>query len=437
MSAHRRSDAAAGLAIVGSLGVIFTGHALAGGFAMAPALCMALAVSAIAAVVLAITPDSGLILSDRVLWLAGLGFLAPLGVALIQSCMAGFDREYALLALIRLYGVAALFVVGCTIGWSHRHLLYFQLALAGAILVFSAVCLVQFQLTPPHLVPGFQTVERLAGAFGSPNSAGLMFALSAVSCVSIVLDRVRDGERRGRPRLGQILLWLAVGAAALSVIDLGLTRSRSGLILCVVAVAIQLSFAARTAKSLLYLAPLVVVAMVVLWVTISFRLVSAGGDLAFRLGIYRAHLGMVFDRPLLGHGFGSFVELNRRLGDEATFGSLFNIGAMHEVYLQWLEQAGVVALAGMALAVLIILGAIGAQAWRRGRSGRHWLAGSLMLALVAFGQGLLDLGLEHYSIVLTLALLLGTGFGVRLRRGRRKANGSPLTSAAQTLIGSY
>ena len=101
-------------------------------------------------------------------------------------------------------------------------------------------------------------------------------------------------------------------------------------------------------------------------------------------------------------------------------GAALVLGAAHNVYLQWIEQAGVVGAALMFLCIGLIALRVMRGAWRRRRM-RAWMVGILAVLALFLGQGLGDFALEVPAMAAFLSLLLGLGCGVAALPSTRDA----------------
>jgi O-antigen ligase len=412
---------------------IFIAHFYAGAFAARDSIVLAAVVSGLAVLGALIWKESAVVLGARSLWIAGVLLAVPLVVALIQTLTPGFDREYALMALLRLYGMGATFALGCLIGFDEQRLGRLRLWLCLATALFAGFCLIHFHLILTHALPLplFQKEDRLFSTFFSANSAALELAIGLMATGAVAIAELRGGEAdfAGRRRIS-LLGWLALAGAALSFVAIGLTRSRTGIVLTVgVPVLILLLSGKPTRRKMLMIGlPAAAAALLVIGLTLFTRFGEANEE-SLRPTIYQAHLGFALDRPLLGHGFGSFPALSRAVLNEANFTALHNVGAMHELYLEWLEQAGWIASAAMAACALWVLAKLFSQRSIGRRASVYWIRGALAALLIAFGQGLLDFGLEHYSTLLMLVLFAGSAFGLCQRRDVRMAAAERSTRA--------
>ncbi len=179
---------------------------------------------------------------------------------------------------------------------------------------------------------------------------------------------------------------LAVGGPVI-VTALALTTSRSAWIAAVVAVAVMIGLAPRRRAALVMLcAASIAVALLVTRVERQFLIqrlesipnVEVNAD---RLAIWIGALRMVRDHPLLGTGYGTFVQAWPQYQDDPA---LAGKPTAHNVFLNFAAETGLLGLA----AFLTFLGAGFAGLWRRIRSSRGdpqvdglWVA--LFAAIVA------------------------------------------------------
>ncbi len=412
---------AAGL-VLAPLVVVFAGHFMKGAFGAADSIALAAAMALLAAVAALWWRDAGALLASPLLGPAALAFAVVLAVALYQLATPGFDREYVLMAVLRLWAMGGAFILAALIGFDERRFGLFRWGLATATLLFAVLALVLYLLSMSGALPidrYFLDQTRLNYPLLSPNSTALALLLGGAPTLAIGLaeipSRPAEGETR---RTASPLLWIALAAASVSLFDLLLTRSRTGILLAVaVGGGAFLIQRIRTRKGALTIGlPAALVGAGLLVVATFSRLGKTNDDLSLRLRIFAAHLPTALDKPLVGHGFGGFVEMNRAATNLDNFSAVFNVGALHNVYLQWMEQAGWIATAAMAIVILAVLFPMLGEMRRGRRASSYWLRAAVAATVIAFGQGLLDLGLEHYSNVLLLTLVLGVGFGLCVRR---------------------
>jgi O-antigen ligase len=137
--------------------------------------------------------------------------------------------------------------------------------------------------------------------------------------------------------------------------------------------------------------------------------------------IFSVHWNAFLQSPLFGHGLGSFSAINAQQMTPENFGALRTIGATHNVYIQWLEEAGVLgALPMFALIALII-----ATATRRSSlqdTGATLQRGLIAANLVLLIHGTTDYAIQVPSIAAFWAYLLGLQFAYgKARTGKSSA----------------
>ena len=112
---------------------------------------------------------------------------------------------------------------------------------------------------------------------------------------------------------------------------------------------------------------------------------------------------------LLVYGLGSFSDINSQITTEENYHALWSVRAVHNVYLQWLEEAGIIG----ALPMFLLIGTIlVAAVWRTFnlRKGQTLLRGVIAASVVVLVHGTVDFGLQVPSIAAFWAFLLGCQF---------------------------
>jgi O-antigen ligase len=147
------------------------------------------------------------------------------------------------------------------------------------------------------------------------------------------------------------------------------------------------------------------------------RLAQNQNDLG-RHDMAQAHWSAFMASPWLGYGLGSFDGINALVMTSANYPSLWNVHAAHNVYLQWLEEGGVLGAGAMFACLGAILWMIAKGSAQRSRM-TGWLRGIVAASLVLLVHGLSDFALQVPSIAVQWAGLLGIGAGIALPRRRR------------------
>lgn len=329
------------------------------------------------------------------------------------------NRSATLLAMSQLLGLAALFLFGAMAGsqraWGVR--LGSVILVGGAI--WAAIALVIF-------LSGAQIGQagRLGGGLLSANSAATMLGILTVLATGWLLRALRESrELAGPDRWSRISL--AIAPLALLVFALILTGSRMGTLATlagVLTLGVWQAFAepGRSWKTLGVAAGVTLIAAIVVGLgndLVLRRVAALDQDVDVRSVIFAVHWRAFLDAPLWGSGLGSFIDVNSYLMSAETYRELWNIRATHNVYLQWLQEAGLIGSAPMfALIGLAII----ASALRAGTLSRGgWALRALVAAnVVVLVHGLTDYALQVPSIAAMWALLLGLQFGFGQVRGR-------------------
>ena len=232
-------------------------------------------------------------------------------------------------------------------------------------------------------------------------------------------------QRRGRllDRVVQAAPYAAY--AALLALCLSLTASRSALALAValgpLLVGVRL-WRARPAKRV-WIAGAGAICGVGLALlafvtdrTVLSRLADTSLDAADRWAIWRAYGSAFMESPLYGFGLGSAPILAKMSVTPDTYDALWNIRAVHSVYLQWLVEGGIIG-AVLMFATLACLLAVAMKGAARGAF--QSLAPFLAVDLVLLAQGLVDYPLQIPSVAMMWALLLGLQTAVAVRPVRQ------------------
>jgi O-antigen ligase len=330
---------------------------------------------------------------------------------------ATLDRSNTLFEFIKLCGLGCVFVAAYALGRAdHRARLAIQclVALGAAYAIWSLAA------QAVDRAPGS---DRFAGSFQSANTAATLFGALSVISVSLAVSAQRRNSGRHRTlseRLAAAPYW---AAGLLFLACLFLTASRGGVI--ATAVALVAFFALEAMAGRLHIWPAVggLSAALVSLVLQGPVLLSRIEDRS--LGFDRAHMFGIYWRafqasPLTGYGLGTFDLVNKLNLTNATFADDWTQRAAHNVYLQWLLEAGLIGAAPMFACVgLVLFGT-----WRgvgRRRRATSLIRGLMAASLVFLVHGWTDFALQVPAMAAMFALLLGLQLGL--------ANGSSTESA--------
>ncbi|OJU08260.1 MAG: hypothetical protein BGN86_03465 [Caulobacterales bacterium 68-7] len=336
------------------------------------------------------------------------------------------DRYALVVEVVRLAGFAALFVCGYAQGSDRRagRLLFDMILVLGVAYAIWAV--LAFQQTP-DMVRGLDKqmhLGRLTASFLSANTAGAFFG--ALSCAAAVRAARKGGSvlvaavERGVPASA----WTTVLLYGLAVIILWsallLTLSRTAIAVSVGVLLLFLTYELVKALSALddrrariligggALSLLLAVVAALFASRLTDKFAQLQADVATRVDIAQAFGPALKATPLFGYGLGGFSSLGGHLIAPSTAGVLWNLGAAHNLVLQWWLETGIV---GVALGGLLLAMLLGRLIWRYFRSKmERWRAGAALAAsLVLILHSLTDIPLQIGAVTALFALLLGWG----------------------------
>jgi O-antigen ligase len=371
---------------------------------------------------------------------AWIGFqFAPVGQGMARSAWAAagappavtIDSFATLVELAKLLGLAAVFLVGVIVGGGERRSRAAFHALGLAAGAYAAWGVVGFYLG--GWGGAMVRVERLSGSLLSPNTTAAVLGAAAIAGWAAILVSVRSALARERPLQSRIAavaarVWPWVALEIVTLWALALTGSRGG------AVSTLVGFVAASAAVVLArgggaraggLLETVAAATAGLLVAATAVFVSQGGfaarlrdyqiGMAGRTAYIDLYAGHLRDVPWTGFGLGTFARFNPLMLGPTAPARFWEFGAMHNVYLQWLYEAGVV---GAALMFGCLAWAVGLVGWglTRPEAGRRWTAAALGTSAMLAAHGLVDFDLQIHGVAALWALVLGAGVGAALRR---------------------
>lgn len=171
---------------------------------------------------------------------------------------------------------------------------------------------------------------------------------------------------------------------------------------------------------------------------ISARLEHLDGDVATRKAIFDAHWQAFLASPWFGFGLGSFPVVNQLIATTENLNVLFDVRATHNLYLQWLEEAGIVGSVVMLSWLLVALWRVGRDAVRPGTIGALARA-TIAATVVVLLHGLSDFAVQVPALQAVFAVGLGamTATSAPRRTGsERKADWGTTAFATVVLVAS-
>ena len=316
------------------------------------------------------------------------------------------DRSSTVVELIKLMGLACIALVGALTGASDGRA---RAAINVALGLGLLLALWAFLGSVTGTV--YQTGgRRLEGHFFNPNTAGTFMACMLVLSIAVLARQLRAAKPQER-----VAAAAPVGAVVLTfAVCLLMTASRGAAAALVAAlvvfVALQLfSAKLKLTKALMVGLGAVIVGAIVIYIAgdaVIDRLAGADKDAVVRTAIWAEHWQAFLASPLLGYGLGSTEAVNKTLITATNYSTLWNIKAILNVYLQWLEQAGLVGALPMFACIGSMIVTTLSGALQRSRMTLP-LFGLLALDVVYLVHGATDFALDAYSMAAMWSYLLG------------------------------
>ncbi len=317
------------------------------------------------------------------------------------------DRSAVLLGVVQFLGLGCLFVAARIIGASEARGRWFLRIAVMAIGVYATLAFLD------HV--GLRRSTRLVATLLGPNSAATVFGAGLLLAVAATANRVRRQRglamlRRGDP---EAVACLAIVGVLLTV--LLLTASRAGLAATLVGLGLMLVWEAiaqrqrfRVVAGLGAMALILVVGALSLRSTelVAERLSNTEQDISVRTAILAPHWEAFQASPWFGFGLGSFPTVNQLVATQDNLRVLFDVRAVHNLYLQWLEEGGVVGAVIMALLFIVLIWPILRGGLREGAAAT-WARATACAALVFLLHGVTDFALQVPAIQALAALMLG------------------------------
>lgn len=320
------------------------------------------------------------------------------------------DRSTTLLQITKLAGLSVVFLVGAAAGAQDERAkltLHVLLGLAGAYAAWA------FFVHVTGSGPDGRTL-RLMASLANPNASATLFGSLLILFVAM---GVRTAKTRNSSRA--MILALIFAGGLLCAANLLLTASRAGFAATLAGLvafgALQVIVGrARPSRALLLGIAAVSVAVLVVFLIgehLIIRSANTADDYEVRMRIFAPHWEAFLRSPLLGYGLGAFEPVNKSLLNETNFRVLWDIRALHNVYLQWLEQAGLLGAIPMFAAVAALIATTLRKAGTRRRMTAP-LYGLIAISPVFLVHGLTDFALEMHALAAFWAFVLGLQFSL-------------------------
>lgn len=331
---------------------------------------------------------------------------AYVGVAFGASTI---DKSATTIEIVKLLGLGCIFVVGAATGGRDDRARYaIELTIAAGV-IFGIWALVGSSTGSIYQSGG----HRLEGHFLNPNTAGTVFAVLLILSVAQLVRALRPPKRNLTHALPSATASLALLVCLLDSASRG--AALAFLVASLVYLGLQiasghLKLGSAIIGSLLGIAALIFVVSIAGEQLIDRIFDSHEASIA-RLDIWRFHWQTFVDSPLFGYGLGTSETVNKSLLTLSNYDRLWNIRSILNVYLQWLEEAGIIGAAPMFACLALLLATTVRNSLRRHRMA-GLLASLIAADAVVMIHGATDFGLEVPSVAAFWAWLLGVQYSL-------------------------
>ena len=353
-----------------------------------------------------------------------------------QSGKGITDPSATILEFTKLLGIVSAFSIGVKVAQSNRNGEKSFDAILTVISIW-AICSIIMFIHDPNGTYGMVKFSggRLNGAFSSSNSAGTLFA-SAVAASSTRLIHRWSANPKMRLSSRISILSLAHFFACLSA--LFLSQSRGAWIACMVSLAIVsiLMLVKYKFGALIPIAStLILIIIIPLLFGWSDKLLERFGafsiDYQSRNAIFEYHLNAFKAHPFFGNGLGSFATINNQIINEKNYLLLNVLNAAHNVYIQWLEECGIVGFVLLiTLNLIVFIKVITSLFYARKSNSRVFAGVAMYLVLIVHSFS------DYATQEPVLAALFATIVGIILTlSGNSKQSKTPKLGSKQFIIG--
>lgn len=333
----------------------------------------------------------------------------------IREAATSINKTATVIEIIKLLGLACFFGLGALVGVSDDrgrkafNLFVLASGFFGLWAFFTHTMGLKLTDTP-----------RLEAHFVAANTAGGYFAFVPILALGALI-----GAFRASPRKDRLYNTLPYAVTVfVTLICLVMTGSRGGSIALAVGLGVfallQIYVGKLTLSRALIFGSVGFVALAAVLLVAGDLLLSRFAEGAAnsdaRLQQAAAHFGAFKAAPWMGYGLGTFDAINRSIMTPENVEALWSTRSLHNVYLQWLEEAGFLGTAPMFACIALLILTTARQAARRSRMTSALFALLATDAVVLF-HSISDFDLQTWSFAATWAWLLGLQF--TLSRGSR------------------
>lgn len=291
------------------------------------------------------------------------------GLLLIPLAYSGDTGWYSHQRLLGLFAGLALLLAFQQMNFKrHDYFRLFSFIVAG-IFIESILSLVQFYILP-YFSQLNLNLSRPTALFFQANVAATFFVMGLLLSITLL-------QRRGK--VNRKLNYLYYACTFTCAVVICLIQSRTGFISALVGISLLLCYKSSVNKKWLALTLLGVVIAIMSLATLDrfTRNVDVYGHPGLRTQIYDDSLAIINEKPIIGHGYGSFARVYiehqaTKLGDIDNYQPVYKLSHPHNEILLWVIEGGGIAL----LALILICGTV---TWMIFYNQRHAL---LILALL-------------------------------------------------------
>ena len=322
------------------------------------------------------------------------------------------DRSALALNVVQILGLACLLVTGRIVGGSEARARWLLRAAVFAVALYALAGFLD------HVT--MRRSSRLAATLLSPNSAATVFGGGLLLAMAFTTYRLRRGSGLEALKRGDPQLVLGVGAGAILLIVLLLTASRAGLMATLIGAALFLVWEGLSQRHRLRASVILGAAAMVLLAaglalrstdTVTERFNLAERDAGVRATIFAPHWEAFRAAPWSGYGLGSFPTVNQLVVTGETLPVLHDVRAAHNLYLQWLEEGGIVGSLAMAALFLGLAWPILRGGFGGGTAG-IWCRATICGVVVFLIHGVTDFALQVPAIQALAVVVLGVVGGM-------------------------
>jgi O-antigen ligase len=341
----------------------------------------------------------------------------------------GVDRDLTTLALLRLVTAASVFWLALQLcrSASRANVLLKSVAAIGC--AYAAYGLLAFALMPERVLwfaRPFPRTGFITSTFINPNSFATYAGMGLVVICGLILSLYRNeftavgGSLRFKiatfievmGQKGAVLF----GGGFVILVALLLSQSRGGTLSTAFGLLVlgALTFKTRKQASVAQRGAIILFGALLVGVTafafgdvLVGRIAQQGFHDSSRLAVYTIAMRSILDAPLLGYGYGTFVDVFPMFRDQSV-GTFGKWEMAHSTYLEVFQGLGL--LFGSMLVASIVLLALRCVRGAMTRQENEMLP--CVAAGIAFLLGahsLLDFSLQIQSIAITFMALLGAG----------------------------